>query len=212
MGMLVKSRKQEPGLFKEKLESFKAKAEPENPLQYELRLEKMMNASSGGQKATELEARIQRLEQVLGSKKDSLASLGFQPKHNSVMGALTVLHSKLGLLEPGHIEIIESRLASVLQKVTSIVEKKLDVQELERNLKLSSLYDLLESSASTLEALPELSERLESLKDLHVEASGVIREIGGIKAVQEGIAAGMIENEKLLRELKSNLTSVIGEK
>lgn len=62
--------------------------------------------------------------------------MGLQAKNNSVLGALTVLHSKLSLLEPSHIELIESKLSSVLQKVGKIVEKKLDVQELERSLKV----------------------------------------------------------------------------
>lgn len=74
------------------------------------------------------------------------------------------------------------------------------------------MYELLETSASTIEALPELSERLRSLRELHGQASGVIREIGLIKAVQEGIAAGMGENDKLLRELKKTLETVVGEK
>ena len=63
-------------------------------------------------------------------------SLGFQKKNSSVLGALTVLHSKLSLLEPSHIEIIEAKLSAVLQKVNSIIDKKLDVQELERTLKV----------------------------------------------------------------------------
>jgi len=53
--------------------------------------------------------------------------------------------------------------------------------------------------------------RLEALRDLHVQASDVIRELGHIKSVQDGIAAGTAENDKLLRELKEVLTAVIGE-
>jgi len=70
----------------------------------------------------------------------------------------------------------------------------------------------LEKSASTIEALPELSDRLESLKVLHGQASGVIQEIGAIKSVQDGIAAGMGENDKLLRELKGDISAIIGKK
>ena len=53
--------------------------------------------------------------------------------------------------------------------------------------------------------------RLESLRDLHVQASDVVRELGVIKSVQEGIAAGTMENEKLLRELKGVLSAVVVE-
>jgi len=199
-------------MLKNKLESFPEAADRGKALQYELLLEKKLSGAGGnnlGQKAVEMESRIQRLEQVLGTSKDSLASLGLQKKNTSVLGALTVLHTKLSLLEPSHIEILEAKLSSVLQKVNSIIEKKLDVQELERTLKLSSLYDLLESSASTIEALPELSQRLDSLKELHAQASLVVRELNVIKTVQDGMTAGMMENEKLLKDLKTVITQSI---
>lgn len=64
------------------------------------------------------------------------ANLSLNLKNQSILGSLNVLNAKLSLLEPSHLELLEARLSSVLQKVTKISEKKLDVQELERTLKV----------------------------------------------------------------------------
>ncbi len=107
-------------------------------LQYELCVPSGSNKPGQFSRITELENRIKVLESVLGSEqKDKLATVAINPKNHSVLGCLSVLSSKLSLLEPTHIELIETRLSSVLQKVTKISEKKLDVQELERTLKVS---------------------------------------------------------------------------
>lgn len=70
------------------------------------------------------------------------ASVALNTRNQSVLGCLTILSTKLSLLEPSHVELIEARLSSVLQKVTKISEKKLDVQELERTLKVLYYFRL----------------------------------------------------------------------
>lgn len=75
---------------------------------------------------------------------------------------------------------------------------------------LSSLYDLLESSSTTLEALPEITHRLDSLRDLHRKASEVVHELNEIKSIQNSIRAGASDNEKQLKELQTALESFFG--
>jgi len=179
-------------------------------LQYELCLPSGGNKATEFSRVSELENRIKMLESVLGSDhKEKLSAVGKNSKNQSVLGSLTILNTKLSLLEPSHIELIETRLSSVLQKVTRISEKKLDVQELERTLKLSDLYDLMEESSSTIQALPELAERLNSLQQLHQDASEVVKEMNEIKSLQEAIAAGTIENEKIVKELQLTISDTV---
>jgi len=73
MGLLVKSKNQNPGLLNEKLESYNDnKAGSGDAVQYELCVGKKLNLGATGQKGNELESRIHRLEQVLGQGKESL--------------------------------------------------------------------------------------------------------------------------------------------
>jgi hypothetical protein len=77
-------------------------------------------------------------------------------------------------------------------------------------LQLSSLYDLLESSSSTLEALPEITRRLDSLRELHKKASEVVQDLNEVKSIQNSIRAGTTDNEKQLKELQAALETYIG--
>jgi dynactin-2 len=211
MNMNLKEGQEGKGKDKDKTLPSGAGSDQHQQLQYELMIEKKLSRSTAGAKATELEARIHRLENVLGANdgKDIMIPLELRPKNKTVLGALTVLHTKLSLLEPSHIELIEAKLSSVLDKVSKIAEKKLDVQELERTFKLTSLYELLESSSATIEALPEISTRLEALRELHTKAADIVRELGELKSVQDSLAAGTLENDMLLKELKAVLETVM---
>lgn len=67
----------------------------------------------------------------------------------------------------------------------------------------------MEESSATLKALPELSARLESLKDLHAQANEVVKNIENVKSLQECIVTGTVENESTLKELKTVLGALI---
>jgi hypothetical protein len=60
----------------------------------------------------------------------------------------------------------------------------------------------MEESSSTIQALPELAERLNSLQQLHQDANEVVKELAEIKNLQEAIAGGTLENDKILKELQ----------
>ena len=72
------------------------------------------------------------------------------------------------------------------------------------------MYDLLESSSSTLEALPDITRRLDSLRDLHKKASEVVQDLNEVKSIQNSIRVGTTDNEKQLKELQAALESYIG--
>jgi len=186
------------------------KSDSDSGIQYELCVQPSGMANSQVNRVTELEQRLQRLETVMGTdRKDKLANVALSLKNQSILGSLNVLNTKLSLLEPSHLELLEARLASVLQKVTKISEKKLDVQELERTLKLSDLYDLMEESSGTIQALPELTTRLNSLRELHQNAAEIVKELADVKSLQEAIANGTIENDRLLKDLQGVVSETL---
>jgi len=187
-----------------------SKSDGSSGMQYELCVQPTGMANSQVNRVTELEQRLQRLETVMGTdRKDKLANVSFSLKNQSILGSLNVLNTKLSMLEPSHLELLEARLSSVLQKVTKISEKKLDVQELERTLKLSDLYDLMEESSGTIQALPEITTRLNSLRELHQSAAEIVKELAELKSLQEAIANGTVENDRLLKDLQGVLSETL---
>lgn len=67
----------------------------------------------------------------------------------------------------------------------------------------------MEESSSTIQALPELATRLNSLQELHRDASDVVKELAEIRSLQEAIAGGTLENDKVLKELQEVLNETL---
>ena len=62
--------------------------------------------------------------------------LSVETNTKNVTAAISVLNSRLGLLEPSHLEHVEGRLAALLQKLNSISEKKAALEDSEKNNKV----------------------------------------------------------------------------
>jgi dynactin-2 len=83
------------------------------------------------------------------------------------MGAIAALNRRTALLDGGHLDHVEGRLAALLQKMTSIAERKQTQEDAEKMAKLNTLYDLVQKSEAMGAALPELVDRLDALQGLH---------------------------------------------
>ena len=57
-----------------------------------------------------------------------------------IQGAVAVVNSKLSLLEPANLEQVDVRLHSVIQKLTTIAEKKGGQEDGEKQNKVSTWY------------------------------------------------------------------------
>ena len=68
--------------------------------------------------------------------------LSVETNTKNVTAAISVLNSRLGLLEPSHLEHVEGRLAALLQKLTSISEKKVALEDSEKNNKVCTYVDI----------------------------------------------------------------------
>lgn len=56
-----------------------------------------------------------------------------------LQGAVSVINSKLSLLEPGNLEHVEVRLHSIIQKLDKIAEKKSSQEDSEKQNKVSPI-------------------------------------------------------------------------
>ena len=68
----------------------------------------------------------------------------------NVTAAISVLNSPLALLEPSHLEHAEGCLADLLQKLDSISEKKVALEDSEKNNKVAKLYDMVTAKSGKL--------------------------------------------------------------
>lgn len=81
--------------------------------------------------------------------------------------AINLLSSKLNLLEPNYLDQVESRFAVLHQCMQQVSEKKHQIEDAEKQNKIAELYELAKKVDDLSTSLPQVVERLVSLKDLH---------------------------------------------
>lgn len=151
-----------------------------------------------------LEQRIRRLETVLGNDEQKLSFLTSLTNEKSLFETINVMSSKVCQLDPTHLEHIDARLHSIISKLTQISERKVQIDDLEKQNKISELYDLVNKSSDIRSSIPNLLSRLETLKDLHVEALQFSGAISYLDNLQQRLLESIETNEKDLTDLKNS--------
>ncbi|GFY39384.1 dynactin subunit 2 [Trichonephila inaurata madagascariensis] len=114
-----------------------------------------------------LEQRLKNLENVIGQDQKKLSFLTSNTDGKSVSAAISLLSSKLNLLEPSVLDQLEGRFALLHQSMQQAAEKKHEVEGAEKQNKIAELYELAKKVDDMSSSLPQVVERLVSLKELH---------------------------------------------
>ena len=128
--------------------------------------------------------------------------LSIETNTKNVTAAIGVLNSRLGLLEPNHLDHIEGRLAALLQKLNTISEKKVALEDTEKNNKIAELYEMMIANQAIATALPDVVERLDSLQSLHQQAMQFSKTLVQLDSLQQKIETNLSTNQKTLEETK----------
>jgi dynactin 2 len=78
---------------------------------------------SQSSRIAELEHKLHQLELVLGAKPDKVSRLVSTLGTSSLLEAVQQLSTKAALLQPQQLDLIEARLANLVQKMDAIAEK-----------------------------------------------------------------------------------------
>ncbi|XP_061185729.1 dynactin subunit 2-like [Saccostrea echinata] len=149
-----------------------------------------------------LEERLERLEAVLGQSSDKVGILTADTDNKGVVESVGVLNSKLSLLEPSNIDQVDVRLASVLQKLNQIADKKTGQADLERQNKVSELYDMVKKWDSVRDTLPHVVDRLVSLKELHEQALQFSQLLSHLDTAQQEITTTLAAHGDMMKQLQ----------
>ncbi|CAG5135090.1 unnamed protein product, partial [Candidula unifasciata] len=158
-------------------------------------------------KVAMLEERLERLENVVGRNFDKMSSLTSDTQNKSLLGAVAVLNSKLSLLDSVSTESVEARLNVVLQKMQQIGERKeKEAQvDLDKQKQISDLYDLVKKWESTAETLPQIVDRLLSLKELHEQALQFSQALSYLDTTQQEVCSSITGHSDMLKQMQSSL-------
>ncbi|RUS80845.1 hypothetical protein EGW08_011400 [Elysia chlorotica] len=159
-------------------------------------------------KVASLEERLERLESVVGKNLDKTTVLTVDTENKSLIGAVATLNSKLSLLDASNTETVEARLNAVLQKMQQVADKKAKEPQADpdRQQKIADLYDLAKKWEATAETLPQVVDRLISLKDLHEQALQFSQALTYLDTAQQEVKASIAEHTDMQKKLQASIT------
>ena len=90
-----------------------------------------------------------------------------ETNQKDVLAAIQVLSSRTALLDAGHLDHVEGRLAALQQKMNALAEKKQVLEDQEKQNKINELYELAQRSDAHSSVLTDVVDRLDGLQGLH---------------------------------------------
>ncbi|NXV71858.1 DCTN2 protein, partial [Atlantisia rogersi] len=125
-----------------------------------------------------------------------------------------LLQAKVNILDVAVLDQVEARLQSVLGKVNEIAKHKATVQDADTQSKIHQVYETLQRWDPLASTLPDVVQRLVTLRDLHEQATQFGQVLVHLDTTQQEIAGALKENTVLLAEvqktMKENLALVEG--
>ncbi|GBM30971.1 Dynactin subunit 2 [Araneus ventricosus] len=174
----------------------------EEAVKYELYVRPDQTKLEQASKVANLEQRLRNLESIIGQDTKKLSFLTSNTDGKSVNAAINLLSSKLNLLEPSYLDQVESRFAVLHQCMQQVSEKKHQIEDAEKQNKIAELYELAKKVDDLSTSLPQVVERLVSLKDLHEQALQFSKALTQLDTTQQQITSALKNNEKLLKEVQ----------
>ena len=114
------------------------KSNPESSeVMYELLMKPDSSKLEERQRLALFESRLEAVEKVLGPSAEKMSVLSVETNTKNISSAISVINSRLGLLEPVHLDHVEGRLAALLQKLNTVNEKKANLEDTEKNNKIA---------------------------------------------------------------------------
>lgn len=174
----------------------------EDGMLYQLRYRPEQSQLQQASRVAELEQRLNKLENVLGTSNENMARLGSNLQNQSISAFVQNLESRISLLDQSQIESVDSRLSGLVGKMDSIAEKVNGQSDPEKDAKISELYEMVKKTEAVSSVLPQTIKRLTALESLHREASTFSSSLSKLEAFQLKLAASLQGNEKLLQSVE----------
>ncbi|KAG3291526.1 dynactin subunit 2, transcript variant X2 [Ictidomys tridecemlineatus] len=184
---------------------------------YELHSRPEQDKFSQAAKVAELEKRLTELEATVRCDQDAQNPLSAGLQGACLMETVELLQAKVSALDLAVLDQVEARLQSVLGKVNEIAKHKASVEDADTQSKVRKvhqLYETIQRWSPIASTLPELVQRLVSIKQLHEQAMQFGQLLTHLDTTQQMIASSLKDNSTLLTQvqttMRENLATVEG--
>ncbi|OXB56715.1 hypothetical protein ASZ78_006909 [Callipepla squamata] len=185
----------------------RAPAPTADTLTFELFWRPEQDQFSQAAKIAELEKRLAQLEAMVRCEPDSQRISSPQNpllvglKGTSLVETVQILQAKVNILDAAVLDQVEARLQSVLGKVNEIAKHKAIVQDADTQSKIHQVYEMMQRWDHMASSLPDVVQRLLTLRDLHEQASRFVQVLVHLDTTQQEVAAALKDNTVLLAEV-----------
>ncbi|KAM6038716.1 dynactin subunit 2-like [Theristicus caerulescens] len=156
-------------------------------------------------KMAELEKRLAQLEATVRCEPDSQNPLLVGMKGTSLVETVQVLQAKVNILDVAVLDQVEARLQSVLGKVNEIAKHKATVQDADSQSKIKQIYEMMQRWDPVASTLPDVVQRLVTLRDLHEQATRFGQVLVHLDTTQQEMAGALKDNAVLLAEVQKTM-------
>ncbi|XP_005079813.1 dynactin subunit 2 isoform X1 [Mesocricetus auratus] len=181
---------------------------------YELHSRPEQDKFSQAAKVAELEKRLTELEATVRCDQDAQNPLSAGLQGACLMETVELLQAKVNALDLAVLDQVEARLQSVLGKVNEIAKHKASVEDADTQSKVHQLYETTQRWSPIASTLPELVQRLVTIKQLHEQAMQFGQLLTHLDTTQQMIASSLKDNAALLTQvqktIRENLATVEG--
>lgn len=185
---------------------------PDGVVLYELHSRPEQEKFNNAAKMAELEKRLAELETAVGSGSDKQGPLSAGAQGASLMDTIELLQARVSALDSATLDQVEARLQSVLGKMNEMAKHKAAIEDAETQNKVAQLYDLVQKCDSMSTSVPQVVQRLVSLKELHEQAMQFGQLLTHLDTTQQMINNTLKDNNTLLTQvqqtMKENLVAI----
>ena len=161
-----------------------------------------------------LEQRIARLESTLGNNPEKLAMLKAENRAEGLLEAVEELQTKINLLNPKVVDLVDGRLGALQLRLQQIGEKKAtnaaaagQQQQLteETAKRIEEIHGQVEKWESVCANLPNIADRMATLNDLHNRAVTFSQTLQQLEAMQKTISGNLTTQSSLVATVEATL-------
>ncbi|XP_030722379.1 dynactin subunit 2 isoform X5 [Globicephala melas] len=172
---------------------------------YELHSRPEQDKFSQAAKVAELEKRLAELEAAVRCDQDAQNPLSAGLQGACLMETVELLQAKVSALDLAVLDQVEARLQSVLGKVNEIAKHKASVEDADAQSKVHQLYETIQRWSPLASTLPELVQRLVTIRQLHEQAVQFGQLMTHLDTTQQMIACSLKDSATLLTQVQTTM-------
>nr|BAN21010.1 probable dynactin subunit 2 [Riptortus pedestris] len=176
-------------------------------IRYEVKSNPSQTALNNAARVADLEARVAKLQALVSASPSTIKRLGGSGD-KSLAETTHWIAGKVAMLQPGQVEVAETRITSLLGKLDQLAERSAAITgSTDQDNKISELYELVKTTEEMSLVIPAVLDRMLALEDLHKQGNDFSKSVSELESMQKVLASNYESYKELIKRLEENFAS-----